>query len=141
MRCTIILDFNEVKMTDETRRKISKAVKISLIIAGILLICNDVYWRWHGRSSTPADNDVARTVEQLQDENESARSELESAGREIADAEGHVERAADAVGRSEEAAQRNADSVEELQGIVSECREIVEAQQRLIRNIDESNRT
>ena len=126
-------------MTDETRRKIDKAVKISLIIAGLLLICNDLYWRWHGRSSTPADNDVARTVEQLQDENESARSELESAGREIADAEGHVERAADAVGRSEEAAQRNADSVEELQGIDSECREIVKNQRELIQEVERAN--
>lgn len=126
-------------MTDETKRKIDKAVKISLIIAGLLLICNDVYWRWHGRSSTPADNDVARTVEQLQDENESARSELESAGRGIADAEGHVERAADAVGRSEEAAQRNADSVEELQRIVSECREIVKNQRELIQEVERAN--
>lgn len=128
-------------MTNETRRKISKAVKISLIVAGILLICNDVYWRWHGRSSTPADNDVARTVEQLQDENESARSELESAGREIADAERHVERAADAVGRSEDAAARSAAGIDDIQSLVSECKGIVEAQQRLIRNIDESNRT
>ena len=128
-------------MTDETRRKIDKAVKISLIVAGILLICNDVYWRWHGRSSTPADNDVARTVEQLQDENESARSELESAGREIADAERHVERAADAVGRSEDAAARSAAGIDDIQSLVSECKGIVEAQQRLIRNIDESNRT
>lgn len=128
-------------MTDETRRKISKAVKISLIIAGLLLICNDVYWRWHGRSSSTADNNVARTVEQLQDENESARSELESAGREIADAEWHVERAADAVGRSEDAAARSAAGIDDIQSLVSECKGIVEAQQRLIRNIDESNRT
>lgn len=127
-------------MTDETKRKISKAVKISLIIAGLLLICNDVYWRWHGRSSTTADNNVTRTVEQLQGENESARSELESAGREIADAEGHVERAADAVGRSEEAAQRNADSVDELQKIVSECREIVKNQRELIQEVERANR-
>lgn len=126
-------------MTDETKRKISKAVKISLIITGILLICNDAYYRWHGRSSSTTNNNVTRTVEQLQDENESARSELESAGREIADAEGHVERAADAVGRSEEAAQRNADSVEELQGIVSECREIVKNQRELIREVETAN--
>lgn len=128
-------------MTNETRRKIDKAVKISLIIAGLLLICNDVYWRWHGRSSSTADNNVARTVEQLQDENESARSELESAGREIADAEWHVERAADAVGRSEDAAARSAAGIDDIQSLVSECKGIVEAQQRLIRNIDESNRT
>ena len=29
-------------MKDETRRKIDRAVKISLIVAGLLLICNDV---------------------------------------------------------------------------------------------------
>ena len=126
-------------MTDETRRTIDKAVKISLIVANLVLVANGVYHWWHGRSSTPADNDVARTVEQLQDENESARSELESAGREIADAEGYVERAADAVGRSEEAAQRNADSVEELQGIVSECREIVKNQRELIQEVERAN--
>ena len=126
-------------MTDETRRKIDKAVKISLIIANLVLVANGVYHWWHGRSSSTADNNVARTVEQLQNENESARSELESAGREIADAEGHVERAADAVGRSKEAAQRNADSVEELQGIVSECRGIVENQRELIREVEAAN--
>lgn len=126
-------------MTDETRRKIDKTVKISLIVANLFLVANCVYHWWHSRSSTPADNDVARTVEQLQDENESARSELESAGREIADAEGYVERAADAVGRSEEAAQRNADSVEELQGIVSECREIVKNQRELIQEVERAN--
>ena len=128
-------------MTDETKRKIDKAVKISLIVANLVLVANGVYHWWHSRSSTPADNDVARTVEQLQDENESARSELESAGREIADAEGHVERAADAVGRSEDAAARSAAGIDDIQSLVSECKGIVEAQQRLIRNIDESNRT
>lgn len=126
-------------MTDETKRKIDKAVKISLIIAGLLLICNDVYWRWHGRSSTPADNDVARTVEQLQDKNESARSELESAGREIADAEGHVERAADAVGRSEITAKRNEESTEQLQKLISECQTIVRRQQSIIQDVDRAN--
>lgn len=128
-------------MTDETRRKISKAVKISLIIAGILLICNDVYWRWHGRSSSTADNDVARTVESIQRANESARSEVESGRREIEAAEGHIERAADAISRSEEAATRSAAGIDDIQSLVSECKGIVEAQQRLIRNIDESNRT
>lgn len=126
-------------MTDETRRKIDKAVKISLIIANLVLVANGVYHWWHGRSSTPADNDVARTMEQLQDENESARSELESAGREIADAEGHVERAADAVGRSEEATRINAAGVDELQTLVSECRGIVKNQRELIQEVERAN--
>ena len=53
-------------MKDETRRKIDKAVKISLIVAGLLLICYDVYWRWHGGSGTQANNAVNRTVESIQ---------------------------------------------------------------------------
>lgn len=126
-------------MTDETRRKISKAVKISLIVAGLLLICNDVYWRWHSRSSSTAGNDVARTVESIQRANESARSEVESGRREIEAAEGHIERAADAVGRSEEAARINAAGVDELQTLVSECRGIVENQRELIREVETSN--
>ena len=126
-------------MTDETRRKIDKAVKISLIVANLVLVANGVYHWWHSRSSTPADNDVARTVEQLQDENESARSELESAGREIADAEGHVERAADAVGRSEEAAARSAAGIDNIQSLVGECKGIVEAQRRIIQDVDRAN--
>lgn len=126
-------------MTDETKRKIDKAVKISLIIAGLLLICNDVYWRWHGRSSTPADNDVARTVEQLQDENESARSELESGSREIEAAEEHVDRTVDAVERSEETAQSNARSADELQTLISECRGIIESQRSIIQEVDRAN--
>lgn len=126
-------------MKDETRRKIDKAVKISLIVAGLLLICNDVYWRWHGRSSSSAGNDVTSTVESIQRANESARSEVESGRREIEAAEGHIERAADAVGRSEEAARINAAGVDELQTLVSECRGIVENQRELIREVEAAN--
>ena len=126
-------------MTDETRRKISKAVKISLIIAGLLLICNDVCWRWHGRSGTQADNDVNRTVESIQKSNESARSEIESGRREIETAEEHVDRTADAIKRSEEAARSNARSADELQAIISECKGIVENQRELIREVEAAN--
>lgn len=129
-------------MTDETRRKIDKAVKISLIVAGILLICNDVYWRWHGRSSrADVHQDTVRTVERIQAEHKSATSEIESTGISINNAEGHIERAADAISRSEEAATRSAAGIDDIQSLVSECKGIVEAQQRLIRNIDEFNRT
>ena len=127
-------------MTDETKRKINKAVKISLIIAGLLLICNDVYWRWwHGRSSTTADNNVTRTVESIQRANESARSEVESARREVEAAEGHIERAADAIGRSEDAAARSAAGIDNIQSLISECQGIVEAQRELIREVEIAN--
>lgn len=126
-------------MKDETRRKIDKAVKISLIVAGLLLICNDVYWRWHGGSGPPTDNDVNRTVESIQRANESARSEIESGRREIETAEEHVNRTADAIKRSEEAAYSNARSADELQTLVSECRGIVKNQRELIREIEAAN--
>lgn len=129
-------------MEDETRRKIDKAVKISLIVAGLLLICNDVYWRWYGGSSrADVHQDTVRTVERIQAEHKSATSEIESAGISINNAEGHIERAADAISRSEDAATRSAAGIDNIQSLVSECKGIVEAQQRLIRNIDESNRT
>lgn len=126
-------------MKDETRRKIDKAVKISLIVAGLLLICNDIYWRWDSRSGTPADNDVNRTVESIQRANESARSKVESGRREIEAAEEHVNRTADAIKRSEEAAHSNARSADELQTIISECKGIVEAQRGIIRDVDRAN--
>lgn len=126
-------------MKDETRRKIDKAVKISLIIAGLLLIANDVYWRWYGGSGTQADNNVNRTMESIQRANKSAGSEVESGRREIETAEEHVNRAADAVGRSEEAARINAAGVDELQTLVSECRGIVKNQRELIREIEAAN--
>lgn len=126
-------------MKDETRRKIDKAVKISLIVAGVILICNDVYWRWHSRSSTPTDNDVSRTVESIQKSNKSAGSEIEFGRREFETAEEHVNRTADAIKRSEEAAHSNARSVDELQTLVSECKGIVEAQRGIIREIDRAN--
>ena len=88
-------------MKDETRRKIDKAVKISLIIAGLLLICNDVYWRWHGGSGTQADNAVNRTMEQLKARNESARSKIADSERYVSDAEKHVERVDATIIRSE----------------------------------------
>ena len=126
-------------MKDETRRKIDKAVKISLIVAGLLLICNDIYWRWDSRSGTPADNDVNRTVESIQRANKSAGSEVESGRREIETAEEHVNRTADAIKRSEETAHSNARSTDELQTIISECKGIVEAQRGIIRDVDRAN--
>lgn len=126
-------------MKDETRRKIDKAVKISLIVAGLLLICNDVYWRWHGGSGTQADNNVNRTMESIQRANKSAGSEVESAGREVEAAEGHVERAADAISRSEDAAARSAAGIDNIQSLVGECKGIVEAQRELIRDVEAAN--
>ena len=126
-------------MTNETREKIDKAVKISLIIAGLLLICNDVYRRWHGGSSTTADNNVTSTVESIQRANESARSEIESAGREVEAAEGHIERAADAISRSEDAAARSAAGIDNIQSLVGECKGIVEKQRELIREVETAN--
>lgn len=126
-------------MKDETRRKIDKAVKISLIVAGLLLICNDIYWRWDSRSSTTADNNVTRTVESIQRANKSARSEIESGRREIETAEEHVNRTADAIKRSEETAHSNARSTDELQTLISECKGIVEAQRELIREVEAAN--
>ena len=126
-------------MKDETRRKIDKAVKISLIVAGLLLICNDIYWRWGGRSSTQTNNNVNRTVESIQRANESAGSEVESGRREVETAEKHVNRTADAIKRSEETARFNAAGVDELQTLVSECRGIVKNQRELIREIEAAN--
>lgn len=126
-------------MKDETRRKIDKAVKISLIVAGLLLICNDVYWRWHGGSGTQANNAVNRTVESIQKSNKSTGSEIESSRREIETAEKHVNRTADAIKRSEETAHSNARSTDELQALISECKGIVEAQRGIIRDVDRAN--
>ena len=126
-------------MKDETRRKIDKAVKISLIIAGLLLICNDIYWRWDSRSGTQADNNVNRTMESIQRANKSAGSEVESGRREIEAAEEHVNRTAGAIKRSEEAAHSNARSADELQTLISECKGIVEAQRGIIRDVDRAN--
>lgn len=126
-------------MKDETRRKIDKAVKISLIVAGLLLICNDIYWRWGSRSGTQADNNVNRTMESIQKSNESAGSKIESGRREIETAEEHVNRTADAIKQSEEAAHSNARSADELQAIISECKGIVEAQRGIIRDVEAAN--
>lgn len=126
-------------MKDETRRKIDKAVKISLIVAGLLLICNDIYWRWDSRSGTQANNAVNRTVESIQKSNKSTGSEIESGRRKIETAEEHVNRTADAIKRSEEAAHSNARSADELQTIISECKGIVEAQRGIIRDVDRAN--
>ena len=126
-------------MRNETRRKIDKAVKISLIVAGLLLICNDIYWRWDSRSNSPTGNNVNRTMESIQRANKSAGSEIESGRREIETAEEHVNRTADAIKRSEETAHSNARSTDELQTLISECKGIVEAQRELIREVEAAN--
>ena len=126
-------------MKDETKFKIDKAVKISLIVAGLLLICNDIYWRWDSRSSSPTGNNVNRTMESIQRANKSAGSEIESGRREIETAEEHVNRTADAIKRSEEAARSNARSADELQAIISECKVLAENQRDLIREVEAAN--
>ncbi len=126
-------------MKDEARRKIDKAVKISLIVAGLFLICNDLYWRWNSRSSTDTDNNVNRTVESIQRTNKTAGSKVESGRREIEAAEEHVDRTVDAVERSEETAQSNARSADELQALISECRGIIESQRSIIQEVDRAN--
>lgn len=82
-------------MRDETRRKIDKAVKISLIIAGILLIANDIYWRLHGASTrTGADNNSpAQQVDRIAEYTEQSRRENQSAGEAIKRADAGAERA------------------------------------------------
>ena len=126
-------------MKDETKRKIDKAVKISLIVAGLFLICNDLYWRWNSRSSTDTDNNVNRTVESIQRTNKTAGSKVESGRREIEAAEEYVDRTVGAVERSEETAQSNARSADELQTLISECRGIIESQRSIIQEVDRAN--
>lgn len=126
-------------MKDETRRKIDKAVKIGLIVAGLFLICNDLYWRWNSRSSADTDNNVNQTVESIQRTNKTVRSKVESGRREIEAAEEHFDRTVDAVERSEETARSNARSADELQTLISECRGIIESQRSIIQEVDRAN--
>lgn len=106
-------------------------------IVSIMLIINGIYHAWQNRSSgTDLHQDTTRTVESIKAEHELTRSEVESAERSVDDAEEHVDRAADAISRSEDAAARNAAGVDQLQTLISECQGIVEAQQRIIRNVD-----
>lgn len=127
-------------MTDETRRRIDTAVKISLIVASLFLICNDMYWRWYsGSSRADVHQDTARTMASIKAEHESATSEIESAGISINNAEGHIERAADAISRSEDTVARNATGIDNIQTLVSECKGIVEAQRRIIQDVERAN--
>lgn len=126
-------------MTDEKKRKISKAVKISLIIANLVLVANGVYHWWHGRSSSTASNNATSTVEQLKARNESARSEIADSERYVSDAEKHVERADATISRSEITAKRNEESTEQLQKLISECQTIVRRQQSIIQDVDRAN--
>ena len=90
-------------------------------------------------NSAQHNTDTARTMEQLERENQSARSEVENSERHIDHAEANINRAIDAVGRSETAAIENARSVDQLQTLVAECQGIIEAEQRIIREVDKSN--
>ena len=90
-------------------------------------------------SSSPHNTDTARTMEQLERENQSARSEIENSERHIERAETSVTRAIDAVSRSETAAIENARSVDRLQTLIGECQGIIKEEQRIIREVDESN--
>ena len=90
-------------------------------------------------SSAQHNTDTTRTMEQLERENQSARSEIESGERYIGNAEANINRTIDAVGRSETAAIENARSVEQLQTLIGECQGIIKEEQRIIREVDESN--
>ena len=90
-------------------------------------------------NSAQHNTDTARTMEQLERENQSARSEIESSERHIDHAEAGIKGAIDAVGRSEAAAIENARSVDQLQTLIGECQGIIKEEQRIIREVDESN--
>ncbi|WP_293849410.1 hypothetical protein [uncultured Phascolarctobacterium sp.] len=101
-------------MRDETRRKIDKAVKISLIIAGILLIANDIYWRLHGASTrTGADNNSpAQQVNRAAELNQQAGAAVKSA--------------AGAVERAEQRAESAAAANQSAQAGVNDCKKLVD---------------
>lgn len=80
-------------MKDETRRKIDKAVKISLIIAGILLIANDIYWRLHSAGAGADNNSPAQQVNRAAEFNQQAGAAVKSAAGAVGRAEQHVDRA------------------------------------------------
>lgn len=90
-------------------------------------------------SSAQHNTDSARTMEQLERENQSARSEIESGERYIGNAEANLNRTIDAVGRSEAAAIENARSVDQLQTLIGECQGIIKEEQQIIREVDKSN--
>ena len=90
-------------------------------------------------SSAQHNTDTTRTMEQLERENQSARSEIESGERYIGNAEANINRTIDAVGRSETAAIENSRSVDRLQTLIGECQGIIKEEQRIIREVDESN--
>lgn len=80
-------------MRDETRRKIDKAVKISLIITGILLIANDIYWRLHGAGAGTDNNSPAQQVNRAAELNQQAGAAVKSAAGAVERAEQHADRA------------------------------------------------
>lgn len=80
-------------MKDETRRKIDKAVKISLIVAGVILICNDIYWRWHGAGTGTDNNSPAQQVTRAAELNQQAGAAVKSAAGAVGRAEQHADRA------------------------------------------------
>lgn len=90
-------------------------------------------------STAKNDNDSIRTVDQLKGENQSARSEIESGQRHIDHAEADLGKATDAVIRSEEAAIESARGTDQLQTLIGECQGIIKEEQRIIREVDESN--
>lgn len=118
-----------------------KLSRVLVAIVSIMLIVNGIYHAWQSRSSrtTSLHQDTIRTVESVKAEHELTRSKVESAERSVDDAEKHVDRAIDAIGRSEDAAARNAAGVDQLQTLISECQGIVEAQRRIIRDVDRAN--
>ncbi len=110
---------------------------VLLFLACFCFLC----YRFLFSATNAVYQDTARTVEQLKERNESARSEVANSERYISDAEMHVDGASAAVGRSESAAKANAASVDELQKLIGECQEIVGRQQSIIRNVDGTSGT
>lgn len=127
-------------MKNETRKTISKAIKIGIIIASAAIIAAGI-WHWrYGRSvGTDIHKSTGGTMADIKRANESARSEFRDSREHLERAEEYVNRAAGAVGRSEEAAGINARSADELQALISECKGIVEAQRGIIRDVDRAN--
>ena len=127
-------------MSDETRRTITKLIKIGLIVAG-LTFAGNAAWRWWHSGSVGTDiyQSTDSTMADIKRTNESARCGLRDSREHLDRAEEHIERAADAVGRSEEAAVSNASRIDQLEKLISESRRLAHENQRIMRDVEAIN--
>lgn len=90
-------------------------------------------------TTAPADNNVARTISSIKQQQRETINEAGNAGANVAAAREAAAAASDRIGRSQELARQSAEQIDKCRAIVRECQDLVNANRAILAEIGAGN--